>query len=243
MMYHQFLPHPALSKYIDAYWVVRNDDAVPHATRILPDGCVDIIVNIGEEFIDEDRSTIKHGCAFLVGTMTHYIDTTNSPGTHLIGIRFKPLGFSAFYKFASLHEIANMAVALEKEFIPAVHQLDANSVNYLDSYFVSRLSKPSHTLSHLVDHITRHHGNIAVDSLSRQYAMSPRKLERSFKQHLGVSPKEFINFKRYQYAMTLIRQRRSRTSLLDIALDCGYYDHSHLTNEIRKYSGLTPSAL
>jgi AraC-like DNA-binding protein len=243
VQYHQFLPHPLLREYIDAYWVVRNDDRVSHSTRILPDGCIDIIVNIGEEFSAGDNFKVKNGKAFLVGTMTHYIDTINLPGTHLIGVRFKPLGFSAFYKFSSLHEIANKSVDLDSQLMPDVRELNFDAVRYLDSYFFERLSKPSHFLQEIIDHVTTHHGNITVDGLSHQYAMSPRKLERNFKQYLGVSPKEFINFKRYQHAVNLIRQRQSKTSLLDIALDCGYYDHSHLTNEIRKYSGITPSIL
>ena len=34
-----------------------------------------------------------------------------------------------------------------------------------------------------------------------------------------------------------------KRSLLDIAFECGFYDHSHLTNEIKKNTGFSPSEL
>jgi AraC-like DNA-binding protein len=60
---------------------------------------------------------------------------------------------------------------------------------------------------------------------------------------VGISPKEYINFVRYQFALQQIKQNNSQKSLLDIAIETGFYDHSHLTNEIKKYSGLLPSQL
>jgi AraC-like DNA-binding protein len=68
-------------------------------------------------------------------------------------------------------------------------------------------------------------------------------LERHFRRHLGIGPKEFINFTRYLSAVRNIRRDYARKTLLDIAFDCGYYDHAHLTNEIRKYAGVSPSQL
>ena len=47
MAYTEYHPHPALAPYIDAYWKVTGDN-MPLATQtILPDGCVDIIMNLG----------------------------------------------------------------------------------------------------------------------------------------------------------------------------------------------------
>jgi AraC-like DNA-binding protein len=35
----------------------------------------------------------------------------------------------------------------------------------------------------------------------------------------------------------------SEESLFRIAVEFGYYDHAHLTNEFKKYSGILPSEL
>ena len=60
---------------------------------------------------------------------------------------------------------------------------------------------------------------------------------------MGISPKAFINFIRYQFAIQNIRESYSAQSLEDISFDCGYYDYAHLSNEIKKYCGVSPSQL
>jgi len=71
--------------------------------------------------------------------------------------------------------------------------------------------------------------------------MMVRQLERIFIRHMGIGPKAFINFVRYQFALQNIRQNYPDQSLVDLSFDCGYYDHAHLANEIKKYSGISPS--
>jgi len=80
-----------------------------------------------------------------------------------------------------------------------------------------------------------------VEELARRHFITARQLERSFSYYIGVSPKEFINQERFRHALNAIRHRER--DLSDIALACGYYDQAHLSNEIRKYTGSTPSQL
>jgi len=73
--------------------------------------------------------------------------------------------------------------------------------------------------------------------------MIARQLERIFIRHMGISPKSFINFVRYQSAIQNIREHYPTQSLVDLSFDCGYYDHAHLAKEIKKYRGISPSQL
>jgi AraC-like DNA-binding protein len=61
--------------------------------------------------------------------------------------------------------------------------------------------------------------------------------------HIGISPKEYSNIVRFQYALSIIKKSGKNRSLSDIAFECGYYDHAHLTNEIKRNTGLSPSQL
>ena len=45
--YREITPHVALSPYIDAYWTVDGDNTACLPDKILPDACVDIILNTG----------------------------------------------------------------------------------------------------------------------------------------------------------------------------------------------------
>jgi AraC-like DNA-binding protein len=244
MGYSEFQPHPALRSYIDAYWVVKGDDNRTDTYRIFPDGCIDIIINPGDDFsTDSGKFTMKSESAYLVGTMTRYKDTVRQPGSLLIGIRFKPLGFPTFFKYHSLHEIKDQTVDFDKRLIPEIHADDGDIFLKLDKFFLNRLGVHPQRLNLLMNDMKGKNGNISIDALAKQHSLTSRQLERNFRHYLGISPKEYANFLRYQYASQLILNNPGKKTLLDIALNAGYYDHAHLTNEIRKYSGLSPSQL
>jgi AraC-like DNA-binding protein len=192
--------------------------------------------------------------------MTRHKETTRVGDTHLVGIRFKPAAFTHFYRYASLHELTDTAVEFERPLTPLIRpsmtrhsgcpdrvldQTDQKPVftGHLDHWFMDRLSAPRDPLFPIIDEINQRRGQIAVPELAQKHYISIRRLERLFKQHIGLSPKEFINFVRYQFAIHNVREQHTSKSLLQIAFDSGYYDHSHLANEIKKYSGLVPSQL
>jgi AraC-like DNA-binding protein len=244
MSYHEIQPYHTLKPYIDAYWVVKNEDNAPADQRIYPDGCIDIIINLGGDFLaDNGTCRMKNEFAYLLGTMTRYIDITIQPDTYLFGIRFKPLGFSAFYKFSSLHEITNRTIDFNKSLLPAMNGYNKRTIADLDKFFCNKLDYGNHALTEIMDTIKSRHGSLPVDSVAKLHFISNRQLERIFKQNLGITPKEYSNFIRYQHAVKLIKKKGFNNNLLDIALDAGFCDHAHLTNEIKKYSGLLPSQL
>ncbi|WP_404980341.1 helix-turn-helix transcriptional regulator [Chitinophaga pollutisoli] len=77
--------------------------------------------------------------------------------------------------------------------------------------------------------------------MAKRHFTTVRQLERNFKKFIGLSPKEYSNIIRFQNALATIKNSDENRSLIDIAFECGYYDHSHLTNEIRRNTGLSPS--
>ncbi|TDO23876.1 helix-turn-helix domain-containing protein [Pedobacter duraquae] len=241
MSYQQFQPDPRLSAFIDAYWTADGVGTAGSVQKILPDGCVDILVNIGEDFFTDDHFTFKNEQAYLVGTMTRFKYSRMLPGSVILGIRFKPGGFAAFFKFDSLHNLTDQTIPFDQKLIPEVFALNSNFINNLDIFFLSRLNPTNTSLTLITETISAYHGQIQVTELAKRYCITTRQLERVFKQHIGVSPKELINISRFQFAMEKIRQNQSTRSLMQIAFECGYYDHAHLSNEIKKYSGDVPS--
>jgi AraC-like DNA-binding protein len=244
MTYTQFDPHPALAPYIDAYWTATGDGSELKIEKILPDGCVDIIFNLGADCeTDNSTFTMKDEKAYLVGTMTSFKLTGMLPETKLLGIRFKPAAFSAFYNYASLHEVTDQTIEFEKVLSPDLKKTLDYSTAYLNHFFLNKLSKPKHCLLPVVANIQNHKGLLNLSTLAQEHFTTVRQLERNFKRYIGVSPKEFINLVRYQFTLQKIQNNATNKSLLDLAFECGYYDHSHLTNEIKKYTGVAPSQL
>jgi AraC-like DNA-binding protein len=242
MVYREFAPDAVLQPYIDAYWLVDGSEGPPFVNRILPDGCIDIIYNLGEDSKTENGAiNFQNEKVYLLGTMTRYKHSEVRDGSRLLGIRFKPGAFLCFYKFSPLSEIVNTTIEFEKKLVPQINLGSKHVTDRLNRFFLDRLNSSKDILSPVMARVIKHKGNISVEELGRQSDMNLRRLERGFKAWLGISPKEFIGFTRYQAALKTLQAKPAGKSLLDIAFDHGYYDHSHLTNAVKKYAGMNPS--
>ena len=77
-------------------------------------------------------------------------------------------------------------------------------------------------------------------ALAEALHMSPRTLQRAFKERVGFSPGTYARITRFQAALSTLRQEPTR-SLSEVAHQLGYADHAHMTREFRELTGRTPS--
>lgn len=68
--------------------------------------------------------------------------------------------------------------------------------------------------------------------------LSQEHLTREFRRHLDVTPTEFINIKRLNYAAELITE--GKTEITDICYICGFNNLSHFYHCFKKRYGCTP---
>lgn len=97
---------------MECFWTLESDAPPKNPERILPDGCVELILNFGAEFSEhcEDQCPLQPR-NFLVGQMTRPIVISPTGAVQLIGIRFHPGGTSPFFG-VPLHEITDQVVEL-----------------------------------------------------------------------------------------------------------------------------------
>ncbi|MFC8039834.1 helix-turn-helix domain-containing protein [Paenarthrobacter sp. NPDC057355] len=81
---------------------------------------------------------------------------------------------------------------------------------------------------------------LLIEDAARRLAVSPRTLQRIAKKYVGLSPSALIRRRRLQDAAERARSNPT-ADLAAIAVELGYADHAHLTNDFRKYLGFTPS--
>lgn len=82
---------------------------------------------------------------------------------------------------------------------------------------------------------------IAPAALARRAGLPPHRFARFMKRFFGLTPSQFIAKARITAASRLLRE--TNQSVADIALSCGFYDHSAFTRAFRKVTGMTPSQL
>lgn len=81
--------------------------------------------------------------------------------------------------------------------------------------------------------------SLSAASLARRAGMSPVRFARMTKRLLGLSPQQMINQTRLQAAANYL-ETTTRT-IAEIAVDCGFSDHSAFTRAFKSALGLTPT--
>jgi AraC-like DNA-binding protein len=69
---------------------------------------------------------------------------------------------------------------------------------------------------------------------------STRTMQERFRQTTGLPFKTIDQIERAQRALVLLERG---TSIADTVFQLGYYDHAHLTNSLRRFTGVTPSQI
>lgn len=175
--------------------------------------------------------------------MTSFKDSFIEANTHLFGVCLKPAAFSNFYNYAPQNELTDKTVQLEKTYSFNIDKFIKNPVHYLNLFFADRLQNRNGLLHSIISDIHQSNGQMSISEIAKRNFISRRWLERNFKTHIGISPKEYSNIVRFQNALSKIKNSNQDKSLSDIAFESGYYDHSHLANEIKRNTGLVPSQL
>ena len=98
---------------------------------------------------------------------------------------------------------------------------------------------PQRQLMQVLDYIDAYlHRDIKLADLAALLNMSPFHFSRLFKQSLGVSPYKYLLKQRVERAKQLLK--RSDRPITDIAFECGFNSHSHLSKQFRQLTGITP---
>ena len=244
MKYKKVKPCRKLEPFIHFYWELKGKELERQWERVFPDGCAGIVMNLGDTCLTDNGSfKMEFGKTYVVGAMTSFKESFIDTDTHLLGVCLKPATFANFYNYASQHELTNDTVEFEKSNSFNVDKTFDNPFNYFDYFFSERIKIRNNRLQSVINDIHSTNGQISIYELSKRNFTSVRQLERNFKRLIGLSPKEYSNIIRFQNALGLIRNPDRNQTLLEIAFECGYCDHSHLANEIKRNTGLSPSLL
>lgn len=99
---------------------------------------------------------------------------------------------------------------------------------------------PERQVLHILEYIHEHlDQDIKLADLAQLLGMSQFHFSHLFKQSIGTSPYQYLLQQRVERAKQLLKTERS---IMDIALECGFNSHSHLSKQFRQITGITPTA-
>ncbi|WP_057940600.1 helix-turn-helix transcriptional regulator [Algoriphagus resistens] len=242
MNYKEYIPSVELSNFIDKFWIASEIEN-GFSQRILPEACTNFVFLLNE----------NEGTSNVLGVNTKFSQFKPSRNDYYVGVSFQPgiLGILTKEDFSQFQDSHIPIAELFPEFNNVyIEQLNEQNSDFKRVDFVkSSLQKmllPKITETRLLstsvaNFIKADHVN-AVENIAKQHHISIRQLQRKFKSEVGTSMKVFSRIIRFNKAVERIKKSKNE-SLLSISLDLGFYDHSHLTNEIKHFSGVHPSQL
>ncbi|HEU4710547.1 MAG TPA: helix-turn-helix transcriptional regulator [Pyrinomonadaceae bacterium] len=253
MRYCEIHPQPPLNNFVECFWTLEGDgpSSAGSPERILPDGCVELILNFGARFSQHsDAGRVLQPRHFLVGQMTGPILISPTGRVELLGVRFHPGGTSPFLHLQmnevtdQVADLGAVSSGLERELLQASEQLSplTAKTRAVEAVLMNRL-RNMHIASslRLAARIVASAGLISVDQLAADAGISSRQLERRFMREVGIGPKLLARILRFQQVFRAVE--RSDAAWASIALDCGYYDQAHLIRDFNQFAQQTPSVL
>jgi AraC-like DNA-binding protein len=255
--YQEFQPHPDLRHYVNCYWVLEDvvKPGTENTQQFLSDGGMELNFNLADPFEHLAGGlkpvTFKNGC--VIGALTSHLRVRPTGQIKCFGARFHPGGAYPFFPMSAL-ELTDHCFDLEALWGPqglglTDHIQDAglttiDRIQILEMYLqrqIERNGKLDLTIEAAVRAISLNKGQITVDTLAHHLNLSHRQLERKFNEKVGMPPKQLCRIIRFRYVFEYLTRSPSN-NWASVALDCGYYDQSHLIREFKHFTGLTPMA-
>ena len=239
--YREFHPRRELAGLIACTWEREvAADGTPGATsRVLPDGCVDLVW--------------KDARLFVAGPDTQAVSHRLEAGSSLVGLRLRP-GVAGSVLGLPASELRDQRPPVEAIWGRAANGLveglgtaadAARRRSLLEDAIASRLPEivaPDPLVAGAVVRLGL--PGSRVGDLSDTLFVSERHLRRVFREAVGYGPKMLDRVLRFQRFLSLGRAiAAGEDDLAAVAAELGYADQAHLTRECGRISGLTPGRL
>jgi AraC-like DNA-binding protein len=231
-----------------------RDYAKPHAMeRLMPNGEMTLVVNLHDDIVrvydgGSLRLTGATRGAVLVGAHSSPMAIDSEEQKHVFGVQFHAGAAAAFFR-PPADEMANLHVPvgdlwrgvdlraslLECNGNPEA-MFDAAERILLRQWRAARREMHPAVL-YAVSELRREPKRVA--DLVDATGLSSRRFIELFKRQVGLTPKVFGRLQRFQKAI-VAGHANTRTDWCSVALDCGYYDQSHLHRDFREFAGMSP---
>lgn len=249
-------PDPRLADVVATLWFGEGQVAYQR-DRILPSGQSQLLINLGPPQYRIEPGPPERRVPFVdiwySGLHQGPIDTEAPHGNALLGVAFSARG-SYPWLGPQLEGLADRIIALADALGDGVLALRERLLNtpstaerfsIVEQWLIARLTPRQAVhpaVRWAVDRIAASGGKVPVAQLATQTGYTRKHLATLFLHQVGMTPKALCRIHRFRGALALL-DGATQVPWAELADQCGYYDQSHLINEFRSFSGLSPVEL
>lgn len=255
MLYSSHTPMAPLADFVEYFWSLS--DAPAHAQeRIVPSGTLELVVNLHEDVVriydpaDPARCRRFSG-AVVSGAYRSYFVIDTREHASMVGVHFRPGGARAVLGLPP-GELADTHLDLETLWGGRARQLRERLCSARDpverfrileaALLASLRAMPERqrAVNFALERLGR--GGSSVGDVAEELALSRRRFIELFTADVGITPKLFGRVRRFQRALAMAERPRV-PDWAQLALECGYFDQSHMIRDFVHFSGFSPAAL
>lgn len=215
-----------------------------HQIQAVPDGSVDVFFQIGQKNIQ----------TYIGGTVLKAKKWVFGDGEKCFGVRFLP-GQCILPKEIEIEQIIDCDLEVDGncfgnhllDSLSEKHTLREYADIFLKAYCETNREVLAKDHSRMLEQymqrrIVETSGLVSIRKLSEETGYTECYIRRAFKKIHGISPKIFARFVRFQQVLRQMEYVTKKDSMEEIALNCGYYDQSHMIKDFKCFAGTTPES-
>jgi AraC-like DNA-binding protein len=255
MLFSSHIPGPPIAEFVERFWMC-SDNPLHSRERILPSGTVELVINLKDDEIRiYDPSHLDSYKRFpgsiISGTYTSAFVIDPLQHSSMIGVHFKPGGAFRFLG-SVVSELTNTHISLEVVWGRYAHELrerlcvaptSKQRFTILEKSLTSRLlAKSEHhpAVPIALDLLDNSEAVQTVRGVAQRVGLSQRRFIQVFTEQVGLTPKTFSRVLRFQ-KVRMLASRTAKPDWLNVALDCAYFDQSHMIRDFLQFAGMKPS--
>src|SRR5579863_4248044 len=258
MVSYRYKPPAPLDRFVEVIWVMEAP-AAPHSKeRLLPDGSVEIVFDLGSASfpIFTNEMLTRRDCfrgSVVCGPHSRPFGIDTSTGTSVAGVHFKPGGAHPFLglPFGELHNMhvgldafwgRNTATRVRDQLLEAPTPQAKAQVLERQLFSIARGRSDRHpAVAFALNEFQSTPEVQRISAVTDQIGISARHFIDIFRDEVGLTPKLFCRVRRFQKALSQI-SRGAQIHWPNVALEAGYFDQAHFIHDFRAFSGINPSA-
>jgi AraC-like DNA-binding protein len=244
-----------VSDFVEMLWYYEGY-IVPHSKeRVLPDGSMQLIINLAEDWLgvfDPSKPTVRRtlGGCLVSGARSESVVIDTSCQKAIMGAAFRRGGGFPFFRLpaSALHNEqvsldvlwGSRAGELREKLLEA--QTPEARFQILERALLEQAATFSRhpAVAFALNEFGKVPHNRTIGEVTNQIGLSQRRFIQVFSDEVGLTPKLFCRVRRFQETLQVIRRERV-INWAALAFDCGYFDQAHFIHDFQAFSGISPT--